>query len=262
MATQNQIDLFPLEASRRWHFHWLLGALFRPRQTFPHIAQSAESVWLTPVALLMVTALLQVLISGAIKQAAAASGQIVYPPGFEWYTPEQQAQFHQALEATSGPIFVYVLPAVLAIVGLVVAWLVTGWLLHLVLTLFGGRGTAGQVLNVVAWAALPFALRNSVRVLAMIQSQQLIGHPGLSGFAPAGSEAGALYLAALLAAIDIYLIWTVILLTAGAQISDRLPALKAAAAVLVTVAGLILLRATPTLLAARLSDLTIIRPFF
>jgi hypothetical protein len=262
MATQNQIDLFPLEAPRRWRFDWVLGALFRPRHTFQQIAGSAESVWLTPMTLLIFTALLHVLIGGAIKQTAAAGGQIVYPPGYEWYTPEQQAQFEQALAATSGPIFVYVLPAVLAVLGIIAAWLITGWLLHLVLTLFGGRGTAGQVLNVVAWAALPFALRSSVRIVAMIQSQQLISHPGLSGFAPPGSEAGALYLAALLAMVDVYLIWSIVLLAVGVQISDRLPALKAATAVLVTSIALVLLRATPTLLAARLSDLTVIRPFF
>jgi hypothetical protein len=262
MATQNQIDLFPLETSRRWRFDWVLGALFRPRATFNQIANSVESVWLSPITLLIVTGLLHVLISGSIKQTAAESGQIVYPPGYEWYTPEQQAQFEQALAAASGPIFVYVLPAVLAVVAVFAAWLITGWLLHLVLTLFGGRGAAGQVLNVVAWAALPFVLRSSVRVLAMINSQQLISHPGLSGFAPPGSDAAALYLAALLAMVDIYLVWSIILLIIGVQISDRLPALKAATAVLATVAVLVLLKATPTLMAARLSDLTVIRPFF
>jgi hypothetical protein len=262
MATQNQIDLFPLDIRRRWRFDWVLGALFRPRQSFNQIANSAEGVWLTPIAILIVTALLHVLISGSIKHTAAQSGQIVYPPGYEWYSPEQQAQFQQALAATSGPLFVYVLPAVLAVIGVFAAWLVVGWLLHLVLTLFGGRGTGGQVLNVAAWAALPFALRHGVRILAMISSQQLISHPGLSGFAPPAGEAAGLYLAALLAMVDVYLIWSIVLLVAGVQISDRLPALKAATAVLVTVTALVLLKATPTLLTARLSDLTIIRPFF
>jgi hypothetical protein len=78
---------------------------------------------------------------------------------------------------------------VLAVVTVFAAWLVTGWWHHLVLSVCGGRGVAGQVLNVVAWAALPFALRSSVRVLAISNSQQLIGHPGLSGLYPALSVA-------------------------------------------------------------------------
>lgn len=38
-----------------------------------------------------------------------------------------------------------------------------GGLLHLVLTMLGGRDSTGGALNIVAWAALPFALRDLVR---------------------------------------------------------------------------------------------------
>lgn len=251
-----------LEENRRWRFDWLLPALVQPRQTFGRIAAASAGTWLTPILVLMLTALVRVVISGSIKQAAAATGQITLPPGFEYYTPEQQAQFQQAMSATSGPVFTYVLPAVLALIGVLVGWLVIGWLLHLVLTLLGGRSSSAQILNIAAWASLPFALRDIVRIVAMLNSQQLLDYPGLSGFAPAGEGNTAIYLAALLSLVDIYLLWQIYLLGIGVRSGDSLPAGKAWTAVCLTVLFVLLVRAVPALIAAQFSDLTIIRPFF
>jgi hypothetical protein len=262
MTIHNDSQLLTLEPTQRWRFDWVLPALFQPRRTFAQIAAVGTGIWLTPITILLVTTLGRVLLIGSIKQAAAASGQVSLPPGFEFYTPEQQAQFQQAMTATSGPVFTYVLPAVMAILGVFLAWLVLGWVLHLVLTLLGGRGSSQQVLNVAAWASLPLAVRDVVRIGAMLNTDQLIAYAGLSGFASTGDGNMTLYLAALLALIDIYLLWHILLLAIGARASDNLSAAKAWGAVIFTVVGLLLLRALPPLIAAQFSDLTIIRPFF
>ena len=39
-------------------------------------------------------------------------GEITYPPDYQYYTPEQQAQYMQAIQSTQGPVFVYVLPSI------------------------------------------------------------------------------------------------------------------------------------------------------
>ena len=51
------------------------------------------------------------------------------------------------------------LPMIGAVLGALLMWLVVSWLLHLVLTLLGGRGTSQGAINVVAWASLPFVVR-------------------------------------------------------------------------------------------------------
>lgn len=251
-----------VEETGRWHFDWVLPALFQPRQTFTRIAANAAGTWLTPITLLTLAALIRVIVAGSIKQAAAAAGQVTLPPGFEFYTPEQQAQFQQAMSATSGPVFIYVLPGVLAILTVLAGWLVVGWVLHLVLTLLGGRSSSSQILNLVAWAGLPFALRDVVRIVAMLNSQQLLDYPGLSGFAPAGEGGTALYIAALLTLIDLYFLWYVYLIGVGVRRTDSLPAGKAWGAVILTLLLVLLVRALPALIAAQFSDLTVIRPFF
>jgi hypothetical protein len=252
----------PLYSDRRWRFDWVLPALFQPRRAFAQIAAAETAVWQAPIAILAVAALIRALVAGGIRQAAAAQGQITLPPGWEFYTPEQQAQFQQAMTATSGPVFTYLLPAIMTLLGVYLAWLILGWLLHLLLTMFGGRGSSQQALNVVAWATLPFAIREVVRITAMWNSGQLLTTLGLSGFAPLGDGTMALLLLALLTVVDIYLFWQLGMLALGARLIATISRVKAWIAVLIAMFLLLALRIAPTLLAAQFSDLTVIRPFF
>jgi hypothetical protein len=206
----------------------------------------------------------RVWVAGNINKAAADSGQINYPSGFEFYTPEQQAQFQQAVTGMNTPTFHYVLPAIAGLLLVLGVWLAVGWLLHLALTLRGGRGTSQQMLNVAAWALLPFAVREGVRLGFMLNSERLIASPGLSGFAPAAASGnvGNIFLAAVLAFVDIYLLWSIVLLAIGAQRVEKLPPRKTWVTVIVTMLFLLALRAVPAVVASQFADLTVIRPFF
>lgn len=255
-------ELAPFARRTQWHFDWVLPLIFKPRATLATIAQATDGLWQTPIWLVAGTTLLRVLVAGSLQAAAAASGQITLPPGFEYYTPEQQAQFMQAATATSGPVFVYVLPAVLGIAAVFLGWLVLGWVLHLVLTLFGGRNSNQQVLNIAAWATLPFAVRDVVRTLAMANSGQIMTGLGLSGLVTADGELMTAYLASFLSQVDVYLLWEILLLLVGARLVSTLSRPKTWLAVWFTVLLLLLLRALPAILGAMLGDLTVVRPFF
>jgi hypothetical protein len=254
--------LVSVEPSRRLHFDWVSAVLFRPRQAFARIAAQASGVWLTPILILTLVALVPVFVGGSIKQEAARSGQVNLPPDYQYYTPEQQAQFQQAMAATSGPVFVYVFPAITAILKIWLGWLLVGGLLHLVLTLLGGRGSTGTAMNLVAWSSLPFAVRELVHAGWMLSSHQLISSPGLKGFAPLGDGSLNLFLAALLALIDFYILWHLALLIVGVRAGNGLSAGKAVGGVLFTLLVVLLLQALMTFLVARLGGLTVIRPFF
>jgi hypothetical protein len=252
----------PIETNRRWRFDWVLPALFQPRRTFGRIAETETAVWQTPIIILASLALVRSLVAGGIRTAAAATGQIEFPPGWEYYTPEQQAQFQQAMTATSGPVFTYLLPAITAVLGVYLGWLILGWLLHLVLTLFGGRGTSSQALNITAWAFLPFAIRDIIRIVAMWNNGQLLTDLGLSGFAPPGEGTAAVLLVAFLVLIDLYFLWQIILLAIGSRLVANISRLKTWTAVILVILITLILRLAPALPAAQLSDLTVIRPFF
>ncbi len=257
----NDSTISSYSPDRRWRFEWALTVLRSPRRAFAEIAAADSAVWQTPLLLLAISGLLRTLVAGSL-QAAAASGEIPLPLGFEYYTPEQQAQFMQAATATNSPVFVYVLPAVMGLVGLFFSWLLLGWILHLVLTLLGGRNSSQQMLNLTAWAMLPLVLRDVVQTLAMAQTGQLLTGLGLSGLVVADGTLATAYLAAMLRQVDLYWVWQVGLLLLGGRVASTLGWPKVWLSVAFTVMGLLLLGGLPALLGAMLGDLTVIQPFF
>ena len=248
----------------RWRFDWLLPTLFQPRRAFARITGAETAVWQTPILILVLSGLIRTLVNGSVKAAAnlAAANSGAPPVGFEYYTPEQQAQLQQAMAATSGPVFTYLLPSVVTILGVYFGWLILGWVIHLGLTLMGGRGSSRQALNVVAWTLLPFAIRDVVRIGAMWTTGQPLTALGLAGFAPAGDGNLTIYLTALLGFVDIYLLWHILLLLVGVRAAEPLSRAKAWSVALFTVIAFTLLRALPALIAAQFSGLTVVRPFF
>ncbi len=226
------------------------------------ITAQPKGVWLTPIVLLCLTGLVAVVVGGPLRQQAALSGQAELPPDFQWYTPEQQAQFLQAQSATSGTAFVYVFPALQAVLRVWLGWLIVGALLHLALTLLGGRGTMQSAMNLVAWAGLPFGMRDLIRTLYMLLGHRLIRAPGLSGLLGADLGGSALLVSQLLALIDVYLLWHVAVLVVGVRTQADPGRGRAWGSVALTQAAALLLQALPAYLVGRLAGLTIARPFF
>ncbi len=252
----------PIDRPRRLHIHWIPDLLFHPGRLFRQVLGTDKPFWFTPMLILSVSAILNIAASGWVRQAAALSGQVELPPEFEYFSPEQQAQFMEAVEATSSPVFLYALPAMGRWIGLLTGWLVIGSLMHLVLTLLGSRGSMGGMLNVVAWASLPFALRDLIRFSSMTLSRQLILNPGLSGFAPASDAGTSLYLVKLLSAVDLFLIWQILLIVIGVRAISGLSRWKIWTAVLFSVLLVLATQALIQYQLASLSGLTIVRPFF
>lgn len=261
MDADEELTLSSRESTPPWRFDLALPLLFRPRAALGRIVANNNPTWRTPIALRIVGAIVLALVAGSIKAAAGAAGEVTFPPNFEFYTPEQQAQFMQAATATNTTTFNYVLPALGAALGVVVLWLLVGWLLHLSLTMFGGRGTRQGALNVAAWASLPLLIRDVVQTVAMLLTDQLIASPGLSGFAPAGEGFGYALLAGMLSHIDIYLLWNILLLYIGVRLSSQLPRGKCWLAVMLAALIVLVLRALPAAILAQFGGLTVIQPF-
>ena len=249
----------PIEKTpaRRFDFGRLLPALIRPRQNFGEMAAEARATWLTPMLVLSITALLVVLVAGYLKTQAAMTGEVSMPPDWQYWTPEMQNNYMQAQQATQGKTFMYVIPLVGAWTGLWLGWVLMAGLLHLGSTLLGGRGSMQGAFNTVAWASLPFAIRDLLRVIYMLSVGHAIGSPGLSGFA---TSAGLI--PQLLERLDLFVIWSVILLIIGFAIADGLSRGKALLDVLVVMLLLLLAQAGLGTLTSSMGGQAIQRPFF
>lgn len=248
---------------RRFYPRWIPQVLVRPREAFRRIVGERRGVWQAAILLLTVTAVLRVLATGYVQQQTPGMGETL-PPDFEFWSPEQQQQFMQASQLTGGPVFNYVLPALQAVGGVWFGWLVVGGVLHLLLTLLGGRTPTITTMNIVAWARLPFAVRDVVRTVAALAGDP-VTTTGLAGFAPPEAAGGALFLSLLLAFVDIYLIWQIVLIVLGVRTADS--TLGAARTWLFTTLGVVALLLARVGISYGLAQLGgggggMIRPFF
>lgn len=236
--------------------------ILHPRDGYRKISLQPRGSWFIPLLLVSVTAILCLIAAGWLEQQAALMGVPSLPPDFDYYTPEQQAQYMQAAQATQGATFIYILPIIGSLFGIWIAWLLVGGTLHFVTTLMGGRGETVVSMNVVAWASLPLAIRNIVRLIYMLISHKLIESPGLSGFVdPIGSN-WLLVFSSILGMIDIYLVWHVILLVMGVRVTTGLPTNKSIGSAVISVFLFLLLQVAAQFLITKIGDLSITRPFF
>lgn len=249
---------------RRYSPQWLWTVFVRPRQAFEEIATHTRGVWLPALLVLSATAVLLVVVSASAGRSTGMAGPEGMPAaGIDFYTPEQQAQFEQAAQATSSPVFRYVMPSVAAIASVWVGWLIVGGSLHLLLTLFGARGTNAERMNIAAWAGLPFALRDIVRIGAVLITGSAITAPGLSGFAAPEATGIAAYIAQFLRVVDIYMIWNIALLVTGSRALDaNLGRGRLVVGVSLLVLVLYLVQSLIGYGVSHLSNMSLMQPFF
>ncbi|MEW6404458.1 MAG: YIP1 family protein [Chloroflexota bacterium] len=246
-----------LKPSRRLNFARVMEVLLQPARTLKLIVEESRSSWLTPMLALSLSSLMGVVVSGYLTARAASMGEMQLPRDWEWWTPDMQNNYMQAQQSMQGPVFTYVIPLLSALASLWLGWLLLSGLLHLGSTLLGGRGSMQNALNVAAWASLPFLVRDLLRVVYMLLAGHAIVSPGLSGFA--GSSQ---FLTEILSRVDIFFIWTCILLIIGFAVADSLPRKKAIADVAVVIVLLMLAQAGIGTLLAGASGMAVQRPFF
>lgn len=240
----------------RFHFEWILPVLLKPRKGLQTIIEQEKPVWLTPLLLISVLAIIGVLIAAPLRVQDAQSGANL-PPDFMYYTPEQQEQFMQAQQSSTSPLFTYVFPAVGVLIGVWAGWAILGGLLHLALTLAGSRSTSRAALNLAAWASLPFAVRFALQALYMLIQRHLIYNPAFSGFAAEGT-----FWAALLSQVDLFLAWQIVLLFIGALPMSQLTPRKALLATAVAILLTLLLGSLPGFIAGLFSGIGPIQSFY
>lgn len=249
-----------VERPKKLWFEWIVPVFLRPRSTLAKITAYEGATWLTPMLLLTVLFLARTLIAGWLQQSAGAMPAEL-PPNFEYFTPEQQAQFQQTMAMQQGPLFRYVFPSLGTLISLWLVWFLLGSILHLILTLSGSRSSNRAALNLAAWASLPLALRAVLQIGAMLVTRQPILQPGLSGFITPG-EGLVGFFGSLLALVDIYLVWQLILLMIGSVFISGLSRRKAGLSAFSAVIIVLLLQAIPGWIASQANGVNTIRPFF
>lgn len=248
--------------SLRFFVKPLAQLFYQPRSVFDWIATESGQLWLPPMLLITLVSLLRILVGGWLQVQRVAQGELSLPPDWTYYTPEMQAQYMQAAEATKNPVFVYVLPVILGLFAIWLGWIIISSLLHLTFTMAGGGGTNASALNLVAWASVPFALRELLRVLYLLVARHPIVSAGLSGFIANTESSGWLFVSTLLAFVDIFLVWHITLLVIGAKRTETITTAKSFAVVMVVTTLSLLTQAGTSYLGSQLGNMMVTRPFY
>lgn len=258
---ETELDTSVKNRKSPWLFHWILEILIRPRATIQLINKEQKHIWLTPLVVLSVLAILVLVIAAPIRRNAIQMG-LTTPPDFQYYSADQQAQFYNAQTTQTSPLFMYVFPILFSLVAIWLSWFILGSVLHLALTLSGSRALSIKSYNMVGWSMVPLGVRSLVQIIAMIITRSTINGAGLSGLVSAEATGVTAYLAALLGLIDIFFIWHIVLLILGTRDYSGLARKKALSATLISLFIFMIIFALPGFLQSILSTLSFTRYYF
>lgn len=217
--------------------------------------------WLTPLLVLSVLILISVLVAAPIKRAAVQMNMGT-PENFQYYSEDQQSAIQTGQANQTSPLFLFVFPLLSGLAGLWVSWFLLSSLLHLSLTLSGSRAKNVRSYNLAGWSYLPIGIRYLVQIIAMIFTKKAITTPGLSGFISADATGFTGFIACVLALIDLYFIWQIVLLLIGVIPLSNLSKTKAWTATGISVLILIVLQSLPGVISKALSGLSLGGGFF
>lgn len=222
----------------------------QPRLVFSAIEQDGKKAeWKTPIivvsVIILIASLLSVTSSASSSSASSTSAASTTSSGFGpggmggGGMPGSDGRMDMQATTTtnnddttdetasqdsgsSSTILTKALSALGSILSFMLTWLILGSIVNLLSISFGGQANTHLALVFAAWASIPIGVRAIMQILYALATTSSINAVGLSGFAPTTSTNAAIFLEKLLAQIDIYTIWQVILLAIGISVMTKL----------------------------------------
>jgi hypothetical protein len=111
-------------------FDWLKLIFIQPKKTFQKILASESAVWLTPLLMLSIFAVIMALVASPIKRDAIINSSSI-PQDFEYYSVEQQSQYLANQTSKSSALFTFFLPVLGSLANLWLWWFLLSSILHL-----------------------------------------------------------------------------------------------------------------------------------
>ncbi len=189
--------------------------LIKPSRVFEWIRENPK--WWVPLIVLIITSVLFAVISAPLSadlnQKRILSSASNASPG----------QLAKAKEIMKSPILP-VIAAVSAFIGIIIAILIQSGLLHLGAYAFGGRAKFTVGIATVAYAQVPIIIQQIIQSIYMATSRNLAAS-GLSALLPIDQITTPL--GVFLGRIDIFSLWSIILLIIGFSVTYKITKGKA-----------------------------------
>ncbi len=210
----------------------LFGWVDQPKKTLRYVTSEQRwSLWLAPALIIVLSLVIVTAISAsamsefgreqAQRQIAAQAGSI---------PAEQADQVQKTVELFTSPLFLAASGIALGTVGLVLTWFLRGGVLFFISYLLGTDNKFRQMVTLVMWTWLPFALRDLVQAVYVLINGALPLNKGLSFLVASSDQAqNAGNIAyGFLSQVDPFLAWHLFLVAIGLTVTTRSTTLKTA----------------------------------
>ena len=234
---------------------WIFQMFYKPRATMKKVAAEKETIRTIPLVFITIIVILAVLISAPVKKMQIEQGATI-PENFQYWSESQQSQYFESQQNQTNPIFLYGFPFLGGIAGYLIVFILMSNILYLVLTLAGSRSSKTRIGNVVAWAMLPFGLREFVRFLNVGINKSFNDNPGLSQLIDAGSNGFMAYLRGVLGNIDAWYLLFIAFMIIGSLEVSGLNKKKSILATLIAIVIILLMQGLPSFLSSMFGNLS------
>lgn len=203
----------------------LVGWIDQPKKTLRYVMEKPRwTLWLAPVLIIVLSLIVATVVSApAMSELSREQAEQQMTAQMGGLSGEQEAQVQSTLETFTSPLFLAAMGIGMGTVGLILTWLFRGAVLFLIGYLFGTDNRYWQVVLLVVWSWLPFALRDLLQAVDVVLNGRLPINRGLSFLVASGDQvqnAGNLAYG-LLAQVDPFLAWHLILVAVGLAVSTR-----------------------------------------
>ncbi|MBN1430601.1 MAG: YIP1 family protein [Anaerolineae bacterium] len=208
----------------------LVGIVLRPKITFERMRDAAVGHWWV-VAALMFLALTLVTIA-QVPLAAEAAGsagqsQTENTSTAQQLSEEEQAQVEQMQKIMTSQAVLGAIIGCAGAIGIAIGYLVRAGFVFLLGLALGSRATFKQVWRMAVWTTLPDVLRDLVGAIVIFATGSS-NAPGLSYMLTGAEVSAHPYLVNILSAVDIYMVWSLVLLAIGLLVTSQLSRGKSA----------------------------------
>lgn len=206
----------------------ITGILIRPRATFERLQEAPRNYWWLVFLIAILSAILVAAVTTSVtqRQFAAISETFTVPEGVE--LPDD---FEMPTQSTGSTALSLGLTVGGRVGRMLIGYLISSLMIFAMGLVLGGKVSFKGIFPVAVWATLPLALRGVVQSVAMLVTGSTV-ISGLGGVLSNMESASMPLLYLFLTQIDVYLIWSLVLLGIGTAVTARLSRGKAAIAVL------------------------------
>ncbi|NDJ54514.1 MAG: YIP1 family protein [Chloroflexi bacterium] len=214
-------ERFPLTAP-------LFGVPFRPRRTFERLRDAERGHWWVLALLILIFAGVSAGVNAYLTTLAAFDSVEAFDSNNDGEISEQERQTFegtQQLGSSNLALISAIFGGVFTGIGVVIIVALRGGVIYLLALAFGGRAEFKQVFRMGVWTAYPLLIRSVVTLIAgAIGGGTTL--QGLAAMMTTGEITEAPLLAAFLSGIDVYMIWSMVLVAIGVAATERFKAGK------------------------------------